>query len=142
MRRRTLAEVISSDKVVHLTAEATVLEACRLMAREHVGAVLVMSDGRLEGIVSERDVATRVVAAGREPRATTLAEAMTRGPVTATRRTLAVEALRTMHEGGFRHLPVVEADEVVAMVSLRDFMAGELAEVQDELAFESRIIEG
>jgi CBS domain-containing protein len=112
--------------VVHLSAAASVREACELMATNHVGAVLVMEDGRLDGIFTERDALNRVLAARLDPDTTRIADVMTREPITLSPQTPVTEALRLMSEIGFRHLPIVDQEEVQGIISLRDFVGVEL----------------
>ncbi len=109
-----------------MSAAASVREACEVMAANHVGAVLVMEGGRLDGIFTERDALNRVLAAGLDLDATRLADVMTREPVTLSPQTPVTEALRLMSEIGFRHIPIVEQEEVHGIISLRDFVGVEL----------------
>jgi len=125
MVQRNVGQLIKRG-VVHLSAAASVREACELMATNHVGAVLVMEGGRLDGIFTERDALNRVLAARLDPDATRLADVMTREPITLSPRTPATEALRLMSEIGFRHLPIVDQEEVRGIISLRDFVGVEL----------------
>ena len=120
-----LSDIIRDQDPLILLPEMTVLHACQEMQTRHVGAVLVAtSDRRLLGILTSRDVVCHVVAEGRDARTTTLAEAMTARPHTMSPRGTAVEALRLMRDGGFRHVPVVERGRVVGIVSRGDFRVG------------------
>ncbi len=125
MSQRSIAQLIKRQ-VIHLTPSASVREAARLMSENHIGALLVMDEGRLVGIFTERDAINRVLAEGRDPDSTPLSEVMTRDPVTLSPQTAATQALRLMGEVGFRHLPVVANDEVCGIISLRDFVGVEL----------------
>ena len=109
------------------------------MRERHVGAVLVTTDGHLDGIFTERDMVNRVVAEGRDPDRTTLAEVMTADPDTIAPTTTAIEALRLMNDGGYRHLPIVERGRVVGIVSRRDFHGDEKARLDDESDLWKRI---
>jgi CBS domain-containing protein len=91
----------------------------RMVARD-VGAVLVLEGGRLSGILTERDV-LRAVAGGLDE-ATTVVDWMTRDPDTLETEETTREAATLMIHGGFRHLPIVEGDDVVGMLSIRDLM--------------------
>jgi CBS domain-containing protein len=88
----------------------------------------------LIGIFTERDIVFRVVAAGRDPKATRLAEVMTPQPQTINPNEPFLRALRIMHEGGFRHLPVVENNWPLGVVSARDALDDDLHELRAELA--------
>ncbi len=96
------------------------------MSENHIGALLVMDEGRLVGIFTERDVLNRVLVEGRDPDSTPLSEVMTRDLVTLGPQSEATQALHLMGEVGFRHLPVVENDKVYGIISLRDFVGFEL----------------
>jgi CBS domain-containing protein len=100
----------------------TVLEAARIMTERNIGALPVLREGRLLGIFSERDVMTRVVAAGRSPGSTKLSEVMTPYPRTVTPDETVENCLFMMKEFGFRHLPICAGDEFVGLVSVRDLM--------------------
>src|SRR5205085_6979207 len=114
MPQRPIRSMISDQKIVTAPPESTVATAARLMKKSKVGAVLVVEhDGRLAGIFTERDALFRVVAEGKDPKATRLAEVMTPHP-----RTIAPDkpfghALLLMYDGGFRHVPVVENDRPI-----------------------------
>ncbi len=96
------------------------------MSENHIGALLVVEEGRLAGIFTERDALNRVLAEGRDPDSTPLSEVMTRDLVTLGPQAEATLALHVMNEVGLRHLPVVENDKVYGMISLRDFVGVEL----------------
>ena len=125
MVQRNVGQLIKRG-VVHLSAAASVREACELMATNHVGAVLVMEEGRLDGIFTERDALNRVLATRLDPDTTRIADVMTREPITLSPQTPVTEALRLMSEIGFRHLPIVDQEEVQGIISLRDFVGVEL----------------
>ena len=142
MSKRTIAGILAGERIVSLPPSASVRDASQLMAKEHVGAVLVTEGERLAGIFTERDALSRVLAQHMDPETTSLSQVMTRNPLTVRRDAAAIEALRVMRDGGFRHLPVVEQGRVVGVVSLRDFFGAELAEIEDELDFRTVIAEG
>lgn len=138
---RTLAQMCGTSEVRAVRPDNTVAEAARLMRDHRIGAVLVNEQGRLSGILSERDVTYRAVAAGLDPNTTQVSEVMTRNVITASPETRAVNGLQQMAENQIRHLPVVGGGSVYGIVSLRDFLAEELAQVQDEISFEGAIAE-
>ena len=130
--RRVVPDVVSNQQLLELPPTATVRGAALAMRERHVGAVLVTTDGHLSGIFTERDMVNRVVADGRDPDQATLADVMTANPDTIAPTTTAIDALRLMNDGGYRHLPIVENGRVVGIVSRRDFHGDEMARLDDE----------
>jgi CBS domain-containing protein len=130
--RRVVPDVVSNQQLLELPPTATVRGAALAMRERHVGAVLVTTDGHLNGIFTERDMVNRVVAESRDPDQTTLADVMTANPDTIAPTTTAIDALRLMNDGGYRHLPIVEQGRVVGIVSRRDFHGDEKARLDDE----------
>ena len=123
---RPVRSIIEEQKPVTAGAEITVAAAARLMKEHRIGAILVIEQGRLAGIFTERDALFRVVAEGRDPAKTRVGEVMTANP-----RTIAPDrpfghALHLMYEGGFRHVPVVEGGKPVGVVSARDALGPDL----------------
>ena len=142
MNRRSVSDIASSGRIVQLSASATVRDASRLMAREKVGAVLVTDGDRLEGIFTERDALGRVLAKQLDPEQTRLGQVMTSNPTTIAPGASAIDALRLMRDGGFRHLPIVDQGAISGVISLRDFFGAELSEVEREQDFQAAIAEG
>ena len=126
MSTLTVAELLKdrrSDELISLAASASVADAVAVMAEREVGAVLVMQeDGLVAGIFSERDLLVRVVAAGRDPSATTLSLVMTRDVKFVTPGTSTEAALALMHLHRFRHLLVIDGPRVHGLVSMRDLV--------------------
>jgi CBS domain-containing protein len=110
----------------------TVLKAAKLMAAKDVGAILVVYKKRLVGIFTERDIVFRVIAEGRDVGTTTIAEVMTVDPVTVGPNDTFGRALLIMHEGGFRHVPVVENGEPLGIVSSRSALDPDMEEFVSE----------
>jgi CBS domain-containing protein len=130
---RQLSEIIRNQEPLALPATATVKQACQSMSERHKGAVLVTEGhGRLIGIFTGRDAVCRVLAAGKSPSKTTLREVMTESPVTMSGERSVIEALRLMWDGGFRHVPVVEDDKVIGVVSRGDFKGLEQSRLEEE----------
>lgn len=107
----------------YVTPEATVFDALKLMSEAGIGAVLVMQDGRLCGIMSERDYARKVALEGRDSRKTTVADIMTSDVLCVSPETSTEECMGIMVSKRIRHLPVVNDSEVIGMISIRDLMA-------------------
>ncbi|HEY3785510.1 MAG TPA: CBS domain-containing protein [Steroidobacteraceae bacterium] len=99
-----------------------VLEAIRLMAEHHVGALLVMQAGELLGIVSERDYARKVILHGRSSADTPVSQIMTAPVVTVSLAQTVQDCMQLMTEQRFRHLPVVDGAKVIGMVSIGDLL--------------------
>jgi CBS domain-containing protein len=131
--------IIEGQEVVSAPAGTTVLEAAQLMKQRKVGAVLVIEDDRLVGIFTERDALFRVVAEGRDARHTQLSEVMTRSPQTLDPEKSFSEALHIMHQGGFRHVPVVEKGRAVGMISARDALGPELEDFVYEMLRQEQV---
>jgi len=101
--------------------DATVLDCVQIMATQHYGCVLVEDGSRLIGILSERDVVTRVVSRGKDPATESVRDIMTVEPECVTADEEIAYALNIMKVGGFRHVPVVHPDGAVAgIISIRD----------------------
>ena len=127
-----IVDVMESRKLVKAGGDLTVGKAARLMARKHVGALLVVEDGALAGIFTERDVLFRVVAQRLDPEKTLVREVMTRDPRTVAPKDSFGHALVLMREGGFRHLPVVQDGMPVGIVSNRSALDPDLEEFRVE----------
>ena len=121
MMNRRMEEIIRHQHPVTMPTTATVHDACGEMHKRKIGAVLVTNaKGALAGIFTGRDL-VRIVADGKDPKATTLRSAMTREPHTMPPGHHAIDALRVMRDGGFRHIPVVEEGRIIGIVSRGDF---------------------
>lgn len=140
MTTRHVAFIIKQQDPLVLPPEASVQQACECMWQRRVGAVLVAGPGhRLLGIFTGRD-AVHALAEGRDPLRTELASVMTREPQTIAPERTAIDALRAMGDGGFRHLPVVEkGDVIIGIVSRGDFRGLELDRFETETALWERI---
>ncbi len=133
MQRRIVPDLVSNQTLASLPPSATVRDAARVMTERHIGAVLVAVDGRLQGIFTERDVLARVVAAGLDPDDTALGGVMTPNPDTVAPNDTALDALRRMSECGYRHLPVLDGDQMVGIVSIRDLYAAANSDLVEDL---------
>jgi CBS domain-containing protein len=110
-----------------------VLEAIRLMAERHVGALLVMEGETLSGIISERDYARKVILLGRSSADTPVRDIMTAPVTTVQPETPVEECMQIMTERRVRHLPVMEGGRVVGMVSIGDLVKAVIAEQQQQI---------
>ncbi len=101
--------------------DATIIEALQLMADKNVGAVIVQSDeGELVGILSERDYARKIALKGRTSADTAVSEIMTSEVSTVSPDASVDDCMEMMTEGRFRHLPVVDNEEVIGVISIGD----------------------
>jgi CBS domain-containing protein len=128
----TLHDIVKDRKVYSVEAARTVLEAARFMMEHNIGALAVLRNGELAGIISERDIMNRVVAVGRTPGTTAVSEVMTANPRAVGIDETVEECLFIMREFGFRHLPIVDGKEVKGLVSLRDILMRRAAELERE----------
>ena len=116
---------LMTGPVVAVAPEDTLGEAAERMAEHGVGSSIVLDGGRLIGILTERDL-LKAVAGRVHTSEARVREWMTQDPVTASESTSVDEAMRTMLEQGFRHLPVVEGGRTIGVVSLRELMRSEM----------------
>jgi len=126
----TLRDLVKDRKTYSIDASTSVLEAARFMTEHNIGALPVLRNGQLAGIFSERDIMNRVVAAGRTPGHTAVSEVMTPNPRAVNVDESVEECLFIMHEFGFRHLPIVEGRDLKGLVSLRDVVMHQAAELE------------
>lgn len=133
---RKLSDMVFNQRPVTMRPSDTVQSACERMRDTRVGSILVTEEnGTLVGIFTGRDAVCRVVAAGRSPERTRLSDVMTPSPTTLTPNKNALETLRTMWDGGFRHVPVVEHGRLLGVVSRGDFKADESNRLEEERDF-------
>jgi CBS domain-containing protein len=105
-----------------ISPDATVYEAVQLMADKNVGAVLVTENDKLVGIISERDYTRKVVLKGKSSRTATVKEILSRDIVNVTPSHTVEECMRLMTDHHVRHLPVLEDDKIVGIVSIGDLV--------------------
>lgn len=120
VERTIVPHVIAEQVLATFPRAASVREAAATMASRRIGAVLIVEDGHLLGIFTERDVVTRVVATGGNPDRVTLGEVMTPDPDTIGPDDSVALALERMSQAGYRHLPVVDGARLIGIVSIRD----------------------
>jgi CBS domain-containing protein len=122
------------SNVVTISPEQTVVEGARLMNEQGIGGLLVVEDGELIGVFTERDVLRRVVAERVDPATTPIREVMTPDPITCSPETFLDECRSLMTERRIRHLPVVGKDDLVGVVTIGDLLAMEVAETRETIS--------
>jgi CBS domain-containing protein len=129
----TLRDVIrkKGGEVYFVSPDATIFEAMKLMADHNTGALLVMVEGKVEGILSERDCVRRVELHGRAPKTTSVSDVMTSKVLYGQAGQSVEECVAIMIDKSIRHLPVFENDELIGLISTRDV----LKEMVDEQKF-------
>jgi CBS domain-containing protein len=125
--------VVADRQTYYVTSDSTVRQVAQYMSDRRVGAVAVVDGQRLAGIISERDIMSRVVAKGLSPDQTKVSEIMTRELLVASPDESYEDALRKMRQAGCRHLPVVEGDLLLGMISQRDLMQVDLTAKAEEI---------
>jgi CBS domain-containing protein len=129
---RTLLER-KGRAIFSVEPQASVLDAIRLLAEHHVGALLVMRGGALEGIVSERDYALKVILRGRSATDTAVRDVMSSPVLTVSLDTTVTQCMQLVTDRRVRHLPVVDGGRVVGMVSIGDLVKAVIAEQQQQI---------
>jgi CBS domain-containing protein len=111
-----------STAIWSIKPDATVRQAIELMAQQNVGALPVIDQGNLVGIISERDYTRKVILKGRASKDTPVSEIMTRQPFTVTLEDTVGECMRTMNDKRVRYLPVVDGKELIGILSVGDLL--------------------
>lgn len=120
--------------IFQISPSDTVFEALQRLADYGVGAVVVMDQGRLVGVVSERDYTRKVALAGKNSKETRVADIMTRDVVTVTPKTGTRACMALMSQKKIRHLPVVDGAQVLGMISIRDIMDDIIADHEQTIS--------
>ena len=135
---RSLQQILASKPKVLWTVGPTdtVLTALQIMAEKDIGFLVILDQGAMVGVLSERDCARRIILAGKFPEATPVADIMVRDVITVDLAQTFADCLRLMHQHGIRHLPVLQGRRTVAVVSIRDLLGEAVAhhaKIIDEL---------
>ncbi len=141
MTERTVFQSMSHRHVISLGPQASVWEAACVMTKANCGSVLVIdTPGQLQGIVTERDLMTRVLAKALNPETTPLAEVMTKNPRTVVPQMLVSDAVVIMIERGFRHLPIIDdAGKILGVFSVRDALPREIGAAVSQTEFHEQV---
>lgn len=132
---RTVRQLLDGKpaEVHSIAPDSPVVEALRLMAERHIGAVVVCQARKLAGIISERDYARKVVLQGRSSSDTPVRDIMTADVLTVTPATTVPQCMQLMTDHRIRHLPVIEDGDVVGIVSIGDLVRAVIEDQQVEL---------
>jgi CBS domain-containing protein len=130
------------SEVFSVTPEDSVLHAIEVMATRHVGALLVMQQGSLLGIISERDYARKVILKNRSSHDTPVSDIMTSPVVSVAPEETVHHCMELMTNGRFRHLPVVKSGRVVGMLSIGDLVKDVIQEQTEHIEQLERYIAG
>lgn len=123
------------QQVVSIAIEDSVLDAAKLMNEHHIGAVVVSTDSKVVGIFTERDILNRVVAAGRDPATTLVKDVMTSPVAVCAPRTTRDECRAVMRGKRIRHLPVVQDEKLMGIVSIGDILLEAEADHEDTIRY-------
>jgi CBS domain-containing protein len=119
--------------VISVAPDLSVFDAIKLMADKLVGSLIVMDGEELSGIVTERDYARKVIIKGRSSESTRVSEIMSTGVLTTSSSQTVNQCMELMTERRIRHLPVVEDDRVIGMISIGDLVQAIIADQQEEI---------
>ncbi len=118
----------------HARPDDTVFEALQLLAEYEVGALMVMDQGKLVGVLSERDYTRKIALQGRSSKDTRVKDIMTRDVLYVTPQTTTSQCMALMSEKKIRHLPVLDGNTVVGMISIRDILGDIIADHEETIA--------
>ncbi|MGZ3252797.1 MAG: CBS domain-containing protein [Burkholderiaceae bacterium] len=137
MSERTVYQSIPNERVLSTSPQASVYEAACLMTQANCGSILIVSQtGEMMGILTERDLMTKVVAKALAPEATPVSDVMTKNPRFVAPETSVSDAVLIMQEGGFRHLPILSPTyKVMGMFSIRDAAPREISEAKNKAEY-------
>lgn len=130
---RSVGELVGSQTVWSVSPDQSVFEVAGALASKNIGALTVVSEERVVGIISERDIIGRVIAAGVDPKTTKAEAVMTKDPVVLDAAEAPARALDVMKKHNFRHVPVVREGKLVGMLSMRDLLQFQISTQEGEL---------
>ena len=142
MMRKIVPDVISGQTLITVTLTDTARAIANLMREKKIAAVLVTENDALVGIITERDMTSRVIAAGLDAETAKAKDIMTANPDTLHPNDSASQAIKMMIERNYRHLPVTDGDTLVGMVSVRDLYAIYNSELEEDLKDRNAFIYG
>ena len=124
MNRKVLPDIVQRLHIASVKVDDTIHKCAKIMADAHIAALVVEDDaGILIGIITERDLTQRILAAGLDGKTTAVADAMTANPDVLSPDASVMDALELMQSRGYRHLPIAENGKSISIVSIRDIYA-------------------
>jgi len=134
MQRKIMPDIIKQQVISSLKQDSTAYEAASLMTSANIAAIVIVDDNnKVSGIITERDLTRRVVAKGLDPKETPIADVMTENPETLSPDDSASDALEMMLSRHFRHLPVIDGEKCVGMVSIRDLYKAAKSSLEESI---------
>lgn len=128
--------------IISIAPDASVFDAIKIMADKAVGSLVVMENEELRGIVTERDYARKVIIKGRSSKSTHVSEIMSTGVITTSCDQTVSGCMEMMSEHRIRHLPVIEDNKVIGMISIRDLVQAIILDQQEEIEHLEHYISG
>ena len=119
--------------IISVAPDTSVLDAIKIMADKAIGSLVVMDDNEIRGIMSERDYARKVIIKGRSSESTLVSEIMTADVVTTSSAQTVNDCMELMTEKRIRHLPVVEDNRVIGMISIGDLVQAIISDQKEEI---------
>jgi CBS domain-containing protein len=133
MEGKIVPDIVKNQIVKFLSSSDTARAAAKLMTANHISAILVSDDDKLLGIVTERDLTTKVIAGGLDPETTSLMQVMTPNPDIISPDDTPIRALELMRMRGYRHLPVADDNKVFGIVSIRDLYTAMKDQLEEDI---------
>jgi len=133
MTGKIVPDIVENQTLYTLGPAATCRDAAKMMEANKISAVLIVADDLLVGIVTERDLTAKILAASLDPDVTRLEAVMTPDPDVLAPGDTPSNALELMRDRGFRHLPIVDKDEIVGIVSIRDLYAATKRQLEEDI---------
>jgi CBS domain-containing protein len=134
MQRKIVPDIVERSDIATMKAGDSILDAAKIMAKKNIAAMIIVDDkSNITGIVTERDMTQRVIAAGLNAADTAVSEIMTANPDTLSSDDSAGDALELMQSRNYRHLPVEEDGKCIAVVSIRDLYAAVKEALEEDI---------
>lgn len=127
-----LSQLVESQHLVTISPKQMVQEAAQAMSKNKIGSVVVMEEGEIIGIFSERDLLNRVTSQGKDNKTTPISAVMTKEVSTVSLSTSVEQCYQKMQEAKCRHLPIVDGNKVIGMVTMRNILEWLVKEMKDE----------